>query len=90
MFFGQRFMQVDFNQLLEVNPACALANWFMVWGGFSWRATSCQASSRFVNMRVAVGIPVPGVNRVSYLATPPDVKALDDGAEALPFLDFPM
>lgn len=87
--FGTRFVQINFNQLLVAGPG-SIGNWFPVIGGFSFLPTAVTIASTFVSLRVSPGIPVGGPDRVTYFASPPNVKALDDGADSLPFDDFPI
>ncbi len=80
---------VTFNQALQpLNPAFP-PNWSFVFQNSSWIAQGASISGVSAFVTTVLGAPAPGPDRTTYLATPADVKALDDGADALPFADQP-
>jgi hypothetical protein len=80
---------IRFNQPLQFNPAGFPPNWQIVFEGRTWNAFSARLTGVNAFIGTTQGNPDPGPNRVTYLATPPNVKALDDAAETLPFADEP-
>lgn len=90
LLFGQRFFQVLFDQTLISMPSASVGNWFPVWQNFSYLPTAVSIFGNRVQVRAGSGIFVGGPDRITYFATPEDVRAQDDGAPALPFSDFPL
>lgn len=78
---------VFFDRLLTPGPT-ASANWRLRANGREWLPTSPEASPGSVRFTVVIGGFAPG-NRVSYLATPPDVFG-DTGTPVEPFIGFPV
>lgn len=85
-----RTFTIRFNQPLMPSPPFLPPNWLCYYASRSWNPFGGSISGVNVFVSCNQGDPDPGADRVSYLATPPNVRALDDAAAALPFSDFPI
>lgn len=90
LFGGVRLFVVVWNTGIQSYSPGSIGNWFPVWNGFSWLPTAAPGFGATTQVRVLSGIPVGGPDRISYFASPPEVKELVSGNEALPFTDFPI
>lgn len=89
-FFGSKYCEIQFDELIVPGGTPSIGNWFVVIGGYSWAPNNVQILAAKVQLRLIRGIPIPGPDRVTYFAVPEDVRAVDDNMPALPFADFLM
>lgn len=89
-FGPSRIFRINFDQPIDSWPGFHPENWAIRYRDAAWEYSGRSFGVSHVTISTNLGAPEPGPDVLSYFATPPTVKATDTGAEALPFLDFPI